>query len=256
MRKPQSTARPPKPRGSSLADAEGQSRLLRLVGLEAGLQTVVAASAFLLSLSIALVQVWLALRGPVISARPIDRAIVYRDSTGSGAAMEMAVRLTLFNSAAGDYGDLVERAVLQLRASGMGDVAFPFESTVQAHMVDDPKHAPDRCDVDSQCLALGSLVIVDHGNRLIAVPGGQARSDFLAFGLTQSGCRGAAADCAHFRDFDTAAGWLDGKPVTAVLQLTFHRSHRRALPCTSQPLRPGYLQRNQWISFACKELAQ
>jgi hypothetical protein len=228
-----------------------ETGLFRRLNWEISAEAVIAGGAFFLSLTTAIVQIILTVRGPVISVRPPDRAVLYRDGTQSGAVLELALRTTMLNSASGDNGDLVDKAQLTLETPGAKAVTFPFDSLVKIHLVDNPTAAVEHCDVDARCLALTGLVVVDHGERLIDLPAGRARTDFLTFGLARSAC-GANAACAPYADFESAARWLDNRPIIAKLKLSFVRAADRTLECESRPLNGRYLQHVGWLSFTCQ----
>jgi hypothetical protein len=228
-----------------------ERKLFRRLNVEITAEAVIAGCALVLSLITGVAQIFLAVRGPVINVRPLDRVVFYRDGVDNDhAVLEMALRTTMVNSAASDFGDLLDRAEITIRTRGAPPVAFPYESLVKVHLVKDSAAAVDRCEVDAQCIALPSLVVVDHGDRLVDLPGGKARSDYMTFGLTQAAC-GAVRNCRSYATFATAAHLFDQQPIIMHLKLTFHRAGVRILECRTEPLDGGRLEHIGWLSLSC-----
>ena len=224
-------------------------RLFRRLHLEISMEAVIAGAALLLSLVTAFVQIFDALRGPVISAMPIDSALLYWDGTKSGAVLTAAFETKLFNTASADHGDIVESATLVFRTSGLEPVEFPLQSLIQPHMIDDPEKVVDRCDLVDRCIPLDGLVIVELPDRLIALPGGSARSDYLTFALTSFNCRGRGADCKRFSNFDAAVRTLSGRTVRVEIALHFHEAATRRLECQIRRIDGARLEKHRWLSF-------
>lgn len=230
---------------------EEERDVLKRLGVEVTAEAVIAGGALILSLTTAGAQLYLAMRGPVIDTLPIDRVMLYQDANRYGAVLTLAARTTMINTAAPDYGDILEKAELTLKPVSGGAVSFPFDTTIKAHLVDDPAKAAEKCEVDSRCIALEGLVIDDRNERLVDLPGGKARMDFLAFSLKSHPCTGDAADCARFRDFDGAVNALAGQPLTLSLSLKFHNAKARTLQCKTRPVNAEALRSSHWLSFSC-----
>lgn len=214
------------------------------------MEAVVAVAALLLSVVTAIVQIVIAMRGPVIVAMPLGNALLYWDGTKSGAVLTAAFQTTLFNTASADHGDLVDRAEMTIRSKNIGPVTFPLQSLIQPHLIDDPQRAVDRCDLVDRCIPLDGLVVIELAERLIALPGGQARSDYMTFAFSASDCKGR--DCAKFRDFDAAVRALNKQTISAEIALHFSVAHSKMLPCKIPLAVDGSrLQKHRWLSFSC-----
>ena len=151
-----------------------EREVIKRLGIEVTAEAVIAAGAFILALTTSLTQVYLAVRGPVISMLPMDTMVLYNDSS----SLQAALHVTMTNSASADYGDLVEKADLGLRAPSGRWTRFPLDSTAQIHLVDDAQKVVDRCDPAFHCLPFKGMVVVDRNDKLLALPGGGARADY------------------------------------------------------------------------------
>src|ERR1043166_4757541 len=112
-----------------------------------------------------------------------------------------------------NHGDIVETARLFIRPRNSNEVAFSYQSLVHPHIVDESKRAVDKCQAMERCIALPKLVIVEPTDTLIALPGGQARSEYISFALTRGECEGAKADCSRFGNFDDTIRALAGQSL-------------------------------------------
>jgi hypothetical protein len=220
------------------------TEVIRRLGIEVTAEAVVAAGAFILALTTSLSQVYLAVRGPVISMLPIDSLVLYTDS----GVVQAALHVTMTNSASADYGDLVEKADLTLMAPSGRWVTFPLDSTAQIHLVDDSQKVVDRCDPTLRCLPFDGMVVVDRNDKLLALPGGATRADYLTFDLWT--CKGAVADCTYFRSLNTPA-MLDRRALNARITFVFHRARDQTLSCKTRPVDATRLQKIRWLSFSC-----
>ncbi|HEY3815059.1 MAG TPA: hypothetical protein VGL66_17715 [Caulobacteraceae bacterium] len=226
-------------------DQDEEREVIKRLGIEVTAEAVIAAGAFILALTTSLTQVYLAVRGPVISMLPIDSMVLYTDS----GVLQAALHVTMTNSASADYGDLVERADLSLKAPSGRWVRFPLDSTAQIHLVDDSQKVVDRCDPTLRCLPFKGMVVVDRNDKLLALPGGATRADYLTFDLWT--CRGAAVDCAYFKNFNTTGAALDHRSLNAKVDFVFHRARNQTLTCVTRPVDGARLEKIAWLSFPC-----
>ena len=222
-----------------------EREVIKRLGIEVTAEAVIAAGAFILALTTALTQLYFAVRGPVISMLPIDTLVLYNDR----GVLEAGLHTTMTNSAAADYGDLIEKADLSIAAPSGRRVSFPLDSTAQIHLVDDSQKVVDRCDPTLRCLSFDGLVVVDRNDKLLALPGGGTRADYLTFDLWN--CKGAAVDCAWFRGFDKAAAALDRRSLDARIDFVFHRARDQSLACKTRAVDGARLLKVRWLSFSC-----
>lgn len=230
---------------------EEEREVFKRLSVEVTAEAVIAGAALILSLTTAGAQLYLAMRGPVIDALPIDRVMLYQDANKYGAVLVLAARTTLINTASPDYGDIVEKAEMTVRPQTGGPVTFPFDTVIKAHLVDNSAQAAAKCEVDARCIPLEGLVIDDRNERLVDLPGGKARMDFLTFAMKSRPCKGAAADCARFKDFDSAVNTLNGQPLSLSLSLKFHSAKAATLACKTRPVSGDTLRTTRWLSFSC-----
>lgn len=225
---------------------------LRQVRWELTLEGIVALVALVISVASLTVGWWISRGPPVIAALPADEGLIYRDGTDFGAVLALALHVKLINTSSADHGDIVKSAVVSIEAPGTRQVSFPVQSLVEPHIEDDPQKVKERCAVGERCLPLAGMVIVDLGERLMSLPGGAARSDFMSFALAMPECRGG--DCYKFRDFESVLKILNGKKLSLNLRLTFNRARAINIRCTpSATVDEARVERTKWLSFACAE---
>lgn len=201
-------------------------------------------SAFLLSLVIALINAYYALRGPELVVRPPDQILIYRDGEGDASIAAVSVGLQIINTASSEYGDVLTDAELWLQN---GKVRFPMSGEVKAVFT---AEKPD-CEVGARCLRLPNLFLSEESNNLFDVPGGTARAIDLSFALSPANCRGSEADCRRFADFNASVGALEGVKGDSVIELKFNGDGSRRLRCRPQQINGDYVRRNGWQSLGC-----
>lgn len=203
-------------------------------------------SAFMLSLVIALINGYYALRGPEIVARPLKEVLVYRDGVGDNAVAVLTARVQLINTASSEYGDLLQDAQARI---GSVPAWYPMQGEAEPVFT---TQRPD-CALGSRCHYLTNLVVIERGTDMVDVPGGTARSAYLTFALTPTMCSGSVADCAKLKNFPTAAQSLSEGTQVAIIRLNFNGDGVRELRCTLKPLDSKFLQKYGWQSSTCKE---
>jgi len=213
----------------------------------------IALAAFLLSLTTALSQMFLAARGPVIKGLPLEQAVIYGDPPlDPNGVVTIAVRASQVNTASQDYGDLVTHADLAL--VGSPAVRFSYEGMIHPHLLADASQAPE-CELDARCVRLTGMNVVDRDEKLISLPGGGARSDYLAFTVGGPGCA-AAPGCAQLSDFARAGKALDRRPLKLKLTLDYNRARTLTLECVTGPVNGDWFRKYGWTSLVCAPPAQ
>jgi hypothetical protein len=226
---------------------------LRLLAAEIGAEGWVAAAALIISLSTVFTQCYFAIRGPVIETMPVESAIFYRDAGQSGDVLMLALRTTLINTASQDYGDVVKGAALNVPLSNGREIKFAYDGQVHPHFTADSALGSDSCEADATCVTLRGLKVIDRDERLVSLPGGSSRVDYLAFELSGPSCIGARSDCAMFSSFANAAHALSGRGLRLTIDLTFLKAARRNLRCTTGAINETYLNKVEWTNLECNE---
>lgn len=219
-------------------------------------QEGVGAAALLLSLSLAGVGVWQAVRGSdiVVALEPRE-VYLYRDAGPRSAALSMAVRLPLVNRASADYGDVVTAVTASLLTGGsQSGPTFDYQSVVEPVFTDrDPRTLTSGCDVRVRCVAAEGLIAIERIGQLVDLPGGAARDQHFGFVLDQAYCRGPAGACAPFQNFESAVVALARAPATVAIDARFSGRRHRGVRCAIQltRARADYLRDKGWVTLPC-----
>lgn len=206
-------------------------------------------AAFLMSLGIALINAYYALRGPEIAAVGPTQMLVYRDGDGPDSVLTFAIRTELINVAS-DYGDVLREAVLSLDSHG---VALDYQGTLKTVFLSPGTKGPDSCELGYRCLTLPGLLVVEQPDEMLDLPGGGAKALNFSFPAVAWNCAGAAGRCKQLADFDQAVRAQAGRSITATLRLRFHEDGERSFTCRSRTFDANYLRKVGWISIPCEE---
>lgn len=212
-------------------------------------ENVIAFGALILSLVVALINVYYAVRGPEVVVQPADQIILYRDGEGDAAVLGIAVPVMMINAASSEHGDVMVEATLK---PGPDGDAYRYQTLILPIFTEDAPAAREKCEVGTRCIVFGDLVLVERTDEIIDVPGGSAKSRYLSFQLTPPYCEGPRSVCDRYPDFRAAVARLNGKPLTLVVQLDFHSDGRRILTCPVAKLDLTYLLQEGWTALACK----
>lgn len=180
----------------------------------------IALSAFLMSLTVALINAAYAIRGAEIVVLKPDRLLVYRDATETGAVLVVALPTSMINAADSGHGDVLLDGTLTFGDGPM----FAMQSVVTPVFSNDAG-AAERCPVDTRCTRLPGLLVLEKMDTVADLPGGQARSRTLAFPLARWNCSGGAQDCARF-DSEARAIAAGPKAMAVTVKLTFYDDGR------------------------------
>lgn len=211
-------------------------------------ENVIALAALMLSLVIALINVYYAVRGPEVVVQPADQVILYRDGEGEDAILAIAVPTMMINAASAEHGDVMVEATL---SPGDAGDTYRYQTLVNPIFTQDTAGAREKCEVGIRCIVFGDLVLVERSDEIIDIPGGSAKSRYLSFHLTPPNCEGPAAACNRYPDAARAIAGLNGKPLTLKVDLEFHSDGRRVLTCPIEKVDLSYLKDNGWTALAC-----
>lgn len=205
-------------------------------------------SAFIMSLTITLLNAFYGLRGAEIVVEPPGQILLYRDGEGDNAVLTFAVRLPMINTAA-SYGDLMLEAALQ---PGPGAPGFKYQALVRPVFTDRSEEALGKCDLESRCIARPGLFVSEQADEIIDIPAGQARSRYFAFTLAEWNCQGPKPDCAAFRNFPAAAARIGSKPLDVEITLRFNSDGKRRILCRGGAIDLRYLNQVGWVNLSCQ----
>lgn len=213
------------------------------------LEQSLSLAAFIMSLTIALINAFYALRGSVIAVSAPQQVVLYRDGEGEASVLVLAMRSDLVNLSDG-YGDVLKSAELvvgsaglRLKSAGVLETAFTGGSTARGR----------ECELGARCTALPGLLVVERTDSIIDMPGAEARALTLAFPLVSWNCSGTGGACKQLSSFENGLQSLGSKGLTLKLELKFHGDGERTVRCTTGQLNRGYLRQIGWVSLACAE---
>ena len=216
---------------------------LSVRGLSLGL------AAFILSLTMALIQGFYALRGSEVVVQEPESILLYRDGEGDQSVLMLAIRTPMINTAAAEHGDVVMETTAKLLGD---DTRFAFQSIVQPVLGGGEDNTD--CELRARCIRLPSLLVVEYPDAIADMPGGAANVRTFSFALTEGGCSGSDA-CGQYGNFASAVAALAGKPLDASFDIEFFDDGERTLRCTTAPLDEelsGFLADVGWINLPCR----
>lgn len=203
-------------------------------------------SAFLLSLVIAVINAYYAVRGSEMVVRPLEQVLLYRDGEGDNSVAVLSLSVQLINTASSEYGDVLLSAELLLDG---GQARYPLQGEVEPVFT---AQTPP-CELGARCLTLPNLLLIERGNDIFDVPGGTARSLDLSFAVSPAECKGPASACQRYRGFADFVAKLGRRPAEVALEIRFNGDGKRILRCRISGIDPGYLRKVGWQSARCVE---
>lgn len=203
-----------------------------------------ATAGFIMSVTLALINAFYAIRGAEIVVMPPEQVLLYRDGEGERSVLNLAVRLATINAADSSHGDVL----MDAGASFPGrDARFAYTAEVKPVFGD--TNEAEGCERGAHCVILPGLEVTEQGDGILDVPGGGVRNLYASFALTEWNCEGKA--CATFGDAGAAAGALAGKQLAPRITLKFFDDGRRRIDCETGGIDLAYLAKTGWISLAC-----
>lgn len=206
-------------------------------------------AAFVMSLTITLINVYYAMRGSEIAVDPPAQLILYRDGEGDASVLTAAVRFDMINVSDG-YGDVLKQASISFDG---GRNAFDYQGTVRTVLAGAAAAPAADCELGMRCLQLPGLYVVERSDEILETPAGAARAFNLSFPLVSWNCIGENRGCKRFGTFAQSATTLPATSLAATLRLRFHSDGERRLRCTTAAPNLDYLRKVGWISLACRE---
>jgi hypothetical protein len=207
-----------------------------------------ALAAFILSMTIALINAFYFVRGAEMVVLPPEEILLYLDGQGPDAVPSFAFRVGMINAADGQHGDALLDAELQPTS---GAPAYQFESVVTPIFAENVAE----CSEGHRCVSLTGLTVLDRGDEVIGIPGGTARSLYLAFPMSRPRCLGSERTCSDFSSLPQLVRMIAERPITLRVGLRFYDDGRRTLRCSvgnldAEQLR--FLHDYRWVTLPCR----
>lgn len=210
-------------------------------------QITLAMSGFMLSVTLALINAFYAIRGSDVVVQPPEQVILYRDGEGSKAVLTFAMRLAMINAADAGHGDVLMDASIEPIADGP---SFRYAAEVQPVFTSDPE-AASKCALGARCIVLPGLMAIENGDEIIDIPGGAVRAKYLSFPAAEWNCDGGERACAGFANFPSALRALSGRPLKVSVRVRFNSDGKRDLTCATRPVDADYLRTRGWTTMSC-----
>jgi hypothetical protein len=158
------------------------------------------------------------LRGSDMVLLEPDSWLMYRDAGPYGSDLYLSVPVQIVNAAGVDFGDVVIRAEAQVFSGRKAPGVFPISGLAEpVASVADAAAAP--CPQGARCIANTGFYVIERPAKLLDVPGGGSRSEYLNFQISTANCLGSRVYCDRFQSFDTALAALrqESQPVIRIV---------------------------------------
>lgn len=200
----------------------------------------VGAAAFVLSLTIALISLIEALRGPEIDLVAPDQILAYK----SNSVLNFAIRVPMINKASG-YNDMISRLTLQIERGGP---EFSFTEMVTPIFNDEQtaKGSKKHCLPTYRCQSFAQMAISQQSDDVVTVPAGGAHALYYGFELYCEKCTG-------YETFEKALEKLGGKELDIVISLSLYSDGERTITCRAEPLIEERLLTAGWQTLTCEQ---
>lgn len=245
----------PAPDGERAQLRREREHLRRLRINEAG----VALAALLVSVTVIGVNAYNHRRGSQIVVLQPEQVVLYRTTGGSDSNLWLAVQTQMVNTAR-EYGDVVVRASAVVHREDLPEGRFAYSNVVEPIMSPQVDKALQNCPQGARCLPATGFYVIERPKRLLDIPGGSSRTEYLAFQLESFNCKPTGAYCSNFANYAGAMKALrrgGSLEVSVDLQLQFDGT--KTLRCVL-PDDPGrrtvildYLDEKGWAQPECVE---
>ena len=211
------------------------------------LEESLSLAAFVMSLSITLINVYYSMRGSEVAVDPPAQLLLYRDGTGDASVLAAAARFDVINVSDG-YGDVLKSATVSFDG---GRSSFEYQGTLKTVFAGGEGQPSPACELGVRCLQWPGLYLVERSDEILDMPSGAARAFTLSFPLVSWNCQSGAQGCDRFDSFAKSLATLPAKGLSATLRLRFHSDGRRTLRCRTGALDLDYLRKVGWVSVPC-----
>ncbi len=256
---PKKRVRPAKPAPAPAPPAVAPPRKRRRFRItEAG----VALIALLVSGTAFFINGAMFVRGSDMVVLQPERWVLYRDAGPFGADLYLSVPVDIVNAAGADYGDVIVRAEAQIFSGRKAPGVFPYTGLGEPVMTARVEEGVAACPQGARCIANTGFYVIDRPAKLLDVPGGGSRSEYVTFQLTPENCLGSKIYCEQFDGFDSAVAALrqESEPVIRlVIRFQFDGDHTVECRLTKDARLRGqildYLQTKGWTMQPCLKQA-
>lgn len=211
------------------------------------LEDSLSLAAFVMSLTITLINVYYSMRGSEIAVDQPAQLILYRDGSGDASVLTAAIRLDMINVSDG-YGDVLKKASLSIDRGG---TTFEYQGSIKTVFTSGADETAPDCELGVRCIQLPGLYIVERSDEILDTPSGTARAFHLSFPLVSWNCAGPAKACDRFGAFSRSIDALPDRRLSTTVRLNFHSDGSRRLSCRTGPLNFDYLSKVGWITVPC-----
>jgi hypothetical protein len=197
------------------------------------------------------------LRGSDMVLLQPDSWLMYRDAGPYGSDLYLSVPVQIVNAAGVDFGDVVTRAEVQVFSGRKAPGVFPITGLIEP--VASTEDADTlQCPQGARCITNTGFYVIERPAKLLDVPGGGSRSEYLNFQLSEANCLGSPVYCGRFQSFDQALAALRQEPlpvVRIVVRFQFDGDHTIECRLTPSARDRGmifdYLRDKGWTEQPC-----
>jgi len=176
------------------------------------------------------------LRGSEMVVLPPTDWVLYRDAGPYGSDLYLSLPVQIVNAAGADFGDVVIRGEVQIFSGRKAPGVFPYTGLVEPVPTPRVDAGMANCPQGARCIANTGFYVIERPAKLLDVPGGGSRSEYLTFQLSSANCLGSKGYCEQFQSFDTALAALRQEPkpvIRIVIRFQFDGDH--TIECRLSP---------------------
>ena len=214
------------------------------------LEDSLSLAAFVMSLTITLINVYYSMRGSEVAVDPPAQLLLYRDGSGDSSVLAAAVRFDMINVSDG-YGDVLKSATVSF---DNGRTSFEYQGTLKTVFAGGEGQPSPACELGVRCLQWPGLYLIERSDEILDMPSGAARAFTLSFPLVTWNCQGGAEGCGRVDSFAGSLATLPAKGVSATLRLRFHSDGQRILRSRTAALNLDYVKKVGWVSLPCTKV--
>jgi len=220
---------------------------------------MIALSALVLSLMMAVINAYYFLRHAEIVVEPPSQILLYIDGDveKNEGSLVAAVQLPMINTAGSDHGDLLTNASLEL-STGQH---FAMESIIEPTFVNNDQKTD--CELGFRCVRTGQLFVKQDYNAVFDLPGGLASARFINFPIHNFNCTESASatkqdngqGCEALSGLRAGLGGFPTKRKPITIHVEFVGDGQREISCDieamTNELREAALA-SGWLVLNCE----
>lgn len=218
----------------------------------------VALVALLVSATAFLINGGLFLRGSDIALVEPDHFVMYVDQGPNGSDLYLAVPIAVINAASPDYGDVVTRASVTISPGAKAPGSFSYEAVMEPVVGPRVEEGVAACPQGARCIPAIGFYAIERPARLLDVPGGTSRSEYLSFWLQAANCAGSKTYCERLTSPHAVLEMLraEERPTIRV-HIEFHFDGWKTVTCRLPSAKAArvaifdYVEAKGWAMPAC-----